>query len=367
MHESPFHLSNKSSSFFRPTPQPADAPCHTAARSGPSAPASNAQPEFRILQDGPEVDSDGDLDIPRGRQSGKDKEEAPYWTIRVQHEPSSTLADVGLQLWAGSLLLSEWLLSRRRMVAGKGVLELGGGTGLCSVVAALAGAKIVYCTDVEHIVYRAKATLDLNANELGKTVSETVRVRQMDFFNAAQELEEACETCDKCDKVTATAYAGCIEVRRWLSSTQCLLRAYVDVEDDEDSGAAKELSATSDSLFRWTAADAHAVARGVTVLLAADVIYDDKITRAFVNTLRVLLNSPAHPALIMASEIRINFSLSERSESTGAFGLFHAICLNDDDFNCEQLDVNAVPHVLDYIRSPQLVLWRITAKQRGVS
>lgn len=90
----------------------------------------------------------------------------PCWTIRVPHEPSSTLADVGLQLWAGSLLLSEWLLSRRRMVAGKGILELGSGTG---------GRKVWNCETQEELKLRRESKNSFKLKNILSVVTLNMR------------------------------------------------------------------------------------------------------------------------------------------------------------------------------------------------
>eukprot|EP00948_MAST-09A_sp_MAST-9A-sp1_P001908 g1908.t1 len=51
-------------------------------------------------------------------------------------------------VWESSIVLSNWLLTRRLDVRGKSVLELGSGTALPSIIASLfGGAKEVCCTD----------------------------------------------------------------------------------------------------------------------------------------------------------------------------------------------------------------------------
>ncbi len=55
---------------------------------------------------------------------------------------------VGLQVWRGALLLADYVLSERaeKLVRGANVLELAAGTGITSIVAAVAGARSVLCT-----------------------------------------------------------------------------------------------------------------------------------------------------------------------------------------------------------------------------
>ena len=59
---------------------------------------------------------------------------------------STTLEAVGLQVWRGALLMSDYLLSSAgARLRGAVVLELGAGTGLVSIIAALR-ASHVFCT-----------------------------------------------------------------------------------------------------------------------------------------------------------------------------------------------------------------------------
>lgn len=63
----------------------------------------------------------------------------------TEHAMSTTLPNVGLQVWRGALLMSDYLLAHSESVEGAIVLELGAGTGLVSLVAAMAAAQ-VFCT-----------------------------------------------------------------------------------------------------------------------------------------------------------------------------------------------------------------------------
>lgn len=59
---------------------------------------------------------------------------------------STTLEAVGLQVWRGSLLMTDYILYHEdRLLSNAVVLELGAGTGLVSIVAGLK-AHHVYCT-----------------------------------------------------------------------------------------------------------------------------------------------------------------------------------------------------------------------------
>ncbi len=59
---------------------------------------------------------------------------------------STTLQEVGLQVWRGALIMADYLLHISSELRGSTVLELGAGSGLVSIVAALLSAETVICT-----------------------------------------------------------------------------------------------------------------------------------------------------------------------------------------------------------------------------
>jgi len=82
------------------------------------------------------TDADGDLDPPRKR------------TVLIEHARATPLAQVGLQVWRGALVVCDWLLEEdaKRPWRGATIAELGGGGGAASVLAAALGANVL-CTD----------------------------------------------------------------------------------------------------------------------------------------------------------------------------------------------------------------------------
>ena len=70
----------------------------------------------------------------------------------------------GLQLWAASLVLSRWLVEMRARLAGRTVVELGAGCGLCGVVASVAcGAASVVLSDLAaHSMDNLRHNLSIN-------------------------------------------------------------------------------------------------------------------------------------------------------------------------------------------------------------
>ncbi|XP_057201457.1 methyltransferase-like protein 22 [Triplophysa rosa] len=109
-------------------------------------------------------DEDGDLDVVRRPRNGTCHRDAVCPVILSQsattlsdqdedseegdeHTMATPLEDVGKQIWRGAFLLADFILSQVNLFKGATVLELGAGTGLTSIVTAMA-AKTVYCTDV---------------------------------------------------------------------------------------------------------------------------------------------------------------------------------------------------------------------------
>ncbi|XP_063962049.1 methyltransferase-like protein 22 isoform X2 [Lytechinus pictus] len=86
------------------------------------------------------TDIDGDLVLTRKHKT-KD-----VITTSIAHAMQTNLQDVGMQVWMGCLLLCNFILSNHPRFENSTVLELGGGTGLASVVMATT-AKFVICTD----------------------------------------------------------------------------------------------------------------------------------------------------------------------------------------------------------------------------
>ena len=91
---------------------------------------------LRYRTAGSATDADGDLDPPRRR------------TLLVEHARATPLADVGLQVWRGALVVCDWLLAEdaARPWRGATIAELGGGVGAVSCLAAALGATAL-CTD----------------------------------------------------------------------------------------------------------------------------------------------------------------------------------------------------------------------------
>lgn len=229
--------------------------------------------------------------------------------IWIEHTMATPLVDVGKQVWRGAFLLADFILSGSAMFTGATVLELGGGAGLTSIVLATK-AKTVYCTDVgEDLLSMCRRNVMLNEH---LTVGE-VKVRHLNW------LEQNLRT---------------------------------DAELD----------------FSWTQEEVTDLYNKTSIIIAADVCYDDELTDGLFRTVVRLCSRFAGGCIIFFSiERRINFSLRHLSESCEAYDHFRNCtsrlqALRDEPcvFRVQQLPAD-FPQTLLYDRVEQLELWKITA------
>jgi len=88
-------------------------------------------------------DEDGDLVPLRKNVIDEDCD-----IITIEHHLSTTIKDVGLQVWRGTLLLCDYIIHNEDRFEGCTFLELGAGLGLCSIVVGRV-AKKVFCTGMQ--------------------------------------------------------------------------------------------------------------------------------------------------------------------------------------------------------------------------
>ncbi|NXT23625.1 MET22 protein, partial [Syrrhaptes paradoxus] len=121
------------------------------------------------------IDSDGDLEVVRrprsasdleaeallrdavypvilmkGQEDAFEDEEQEYTcsdVVKIEHTMATPLEDVGKQVWRAAFLLADYIIFKRDTFRCCSVLELGGGTGITSIIMGTV-AKRVYCTDV---------------------------------------------------------------------------------------------------------------------------------------------------------------------------------------------------------------------------
>uniref|UniRef100_A0A480PT34 Methyltransferase-like protein 22 n=2 Tax=Sus scrofa TaxID=9823 RepID=A0A480PT34_PIG len=287
---------------------------------------------------GAQLDEDGDLDVVRRPQAAsasepsgppRDKvhpmilsqeeddvlgdearESSARDVIKIEHTMATPLEDVGKQVWRGALLLADYILFRRDLFQGRTVLELGAGTGLTSIIAATV-ARTVYCTDVgADLLAMCQRNIALNSH-LTATGGGVVKVKELD----------------------------------WLKDDLCT--------DPEVP-------------FSWSEEDVSDLYGHTTVLLAAEVFYDDDLTDAVFKTLSRLAHRLKNACMaVLSVEKRLNFTLRHLDVTCEAYDHFRS-CLRRLEkladgrlrFSVEPVDASFPQHLV-YERIQQLELWKV--------
>nr|XP_020664248.1 methyltransferase-like protein 22 isoform X3 [Pogona vitticeps]XP_020664249.1 methyltransferase-like protein 22 isoform X3 [Pogona vitticeps]XP_020664250.1 methyltransferase-like protein 22 isoform X3 [Pogona vitticeps] len=234
--------------------------------------------------------------------------------VKIEHTMATPLEDVGKQVWRGAFLLADYLLCQQDLVKDCTVLELGGGTGLVSIAVAHT-AKTVYCTDVgEDLLDMCERNISLNKHlteAAGK--GSKVKVRELD----------------------------------WLKNDFCT--------DPE-------------SVHSWSEDEIAELYDLTTVILAADVFYDDDLTDAFFRTLsRITSHLKNSCTVYLSIEKRLNFTLRHMDVVCEAYDHFRR-SLDDlqnlregrTRYTVEPVELS-FPQRIVYGRVEQLELWKIRA------
>ncbi|XP_069590093.1 methyltransferase-like protein 22 isoform X1 [Ranitomeya imitator] len=285
------------------------------------------------------LDDDGDLEVQRRPPSASDRPESPDCirdvvcptiltigseenfeeeascnaedVIKIEHTMATPLEDVGKQIWRGAFLLADYILWQQDLFKGCTALELGAGTGFTSVIMATV-AKTVICTDVgEDLLDMCERNVSLNTG-LMKTAGGQVKVKELD----------------------------------WLKNQLCT--------DPE-------------APYCWTEEDIADLYDQTTVILAADVFYDDDLTDALFKTLYRITHALTRLCTIYLSiERRYNFTLRCMDIACDAYNHFRN-CLNnfekisDGKLKWTATEIKPVfPQFFCYERQ-HLELWKITA------
>ncbi|XP_042778066.1 methyltransferase-like protein 22 isoform X1 [Panthera leo] len=287
---------------------------------------------------GTRLDEDGDLDVERRPPTASDpepagpprdkvhptiltqeeedpladgaRESSPRDIVRIEHTMATPLEDVGKQVWRGALLLADYILFQRDLFQGRTVLELGAGTGLASIIAATV-ARTVYCTDVgADLLAMCQRNIALNGH-LTAAGGGVVKVKELD----------------------------------WLRDDLCT--------DPEVP-------------FSWSQEDVSDLYSHTTILLAAEVFYDDDLTDALFETLSRLAHKLQNACTaILSVEKRLNFTLRHLDVTCEAYDHFRSWLRRLEGladgrlrFAVERVEAS-FPQLLVYERIQQLELWKI--------
>ncbi|CAM9197549.1 unnamed protein product, partial [Ectocarpus fasciculatus] len=267
-------------------------------------------------------------------------------TIRVCHEVLTSIARVGLQVWRGAFLLADFIIHCRHSIQSKTIFEFGCGTGILGSILDLCGhTGGAFLTDYsDEIVALAARNIDERSRsavqqEFRKEASSGIKARVLDWASGDNP-------------------------RVSLPLHQSFLKNPTRVWTEED--VSRLSTEGSNVLF-----------------LAADVIYDDDLTRAlFLKASQIM--KPGE-CMWLALEKRYNFSMADNALVANGYRLFqeHVHARPDDENNEERLSfsdyyvydspfytgkvvfkgskmpINFPQRVFDYDRIQDLELWQI--------
>ncbi|XP_068897084.1 methyltransferase-like protein 22 [Tenebrio molitor] len=103
-----------------------------------------------------------------------------------------------------------------------------------------------------------------------------------------------------------------------------------------------------------------AVLEKTPVVIAADVVYDDVITEAFVRTVGHLLSKPPKRSVYVALEKRFVFTIADCDAVAPCYEYFVECMQKLENISMEEVPLN-FPQYFHYERVKELVLWKISS------
>jgi len=231
-------------------------------------------------------------------------------------------------VWPGALVLCDYILHNGREMKDKTILELGAGTGICSIVSAIFASR-VFCTDYDHEVLRlCRRNVERNTN-LVQRCSGFLRPGDTGQRPLPVEVRELNWARDD----------------PFASSTE----SYEKVKDCDE--------------WVWTENDLKNK-QDIEIVMAADVVYDDCLTDHLFRLLENLASEPPKKTILLSLERRLNFTLEKLDVSCPAHDHFLRR-LSEWENRAKSVQVQRIPtdfpQTFDYKRNEYLEIWKISS------
>ncbi|KAJ8971082.1 hypothetical protein NQ314_000894 [Rhamnusium bicolor] len=98
----------------------------------------------------------------------------------------------------------------------------------------------------------------------------------------------------------------------------------------------------------------------IRIIIAADTIYDDDITDAFIRTINLLLSEPPERSLYVALEKRFVFTIADCDSTAPCYEYFLQCLQQIKNVQVEEVPLD-FPKYFKYERVKELVIWKLTS------
>ncbi|BFZ02948.1 hypothetical protein BsWGS_05987 [Bradybaena similaris] len=234
--------------------------------------------------------------------------------LTIEHSMGTSIPEVGYQVWSGALLLCDYLLHNSTNLAEAIVLDLGTGTGITAIVAAMFAPQVLSTDYLPGVVGLAERNWERNKDLLPLRA---------------------------CDQM-------CFKILDW---TKCWA----------------SLDSVPESKYALTHADLKLVEEA-TVILAAEAIYDDELTDGLFTTIYNLLMKPPSKTVVLTVERRVIFSVDNKDVCSPAYEHFlenlqDLVTVDEGPvrFTAKKYDTS-LPQCFCYQRVKELELWEISSQ-----